>query len=227
DPGLQNVLGALYPAEVTGGVPSALDSLTPQNVFSQTLFGQLFVDALADQFAGRASALRAGATGFAAAPARFDLGHGGIGSLFEAAQANQLAAADGGFEFIPADSRLGGFIAGQFVFGNRSFTPSETGRAFTAGGVTLGLDYRLDPVSAIGVAGSYFTGDAGISGGTTNARGGALSLYGTSEAGPLYLDGFLSGGLTDYDATRSLTLGGFSTSISGSPRGRLVAFGGD
>jgi outer membrane autotransporter protein len=227
DSGLQNLLGVLYPAEVTGGVPGALDRLGPQNVFSQTLFGQLFAGVLADQFAGRASALRAGATGFAAAPARFDLAHGSLGNLFEAAQANQLAAADGGGGLIPANSRLGGFIAGQFAFGDRNFTPSETGRAFAAGGVTLGLDYRLDPVSAIGVAGSYFTGDISVSGGTTNARAGALSLYGTNEAGPLYLDGFVSGGLTDYDTTRSLALGGLSTSISGSPAGRFVAFGGD
>jgi len=227
DPGLQNVLGVLYPAEVTGGVPSALDRLTPQNAFSQTLFGQLFAGVLAGQFASRASALRSGATGFAAAPARFDLAHGGLGSLFEAAQANQLAAADGGAGLIPRDSRLGGFISGQFVFGDRSFTPSETGRGFTAGGVTLGLDYRLDPASTIGVAGSYFTGNVNVAGGATNARGGALSLYGTTETGPLYLDGFVGGGLTDYDTTRSFALGGLSTTMSGPPSGRLATLGGD
>jgi autotransporter-associated beta strand protein len=227
DPALQNVLGALYPAEVTGGVPGALDRLTPQNVFSQTLFGRLFADVLADQFAGRAGALRGGATGFVAAPARFDLGHGSLGNLFEVAQANQLAAADGGPGLIPADSRLGGFISGQFVFGDRTFTSSETGRGFTAGGVTLGLDYRLDAVSAIGVGGSYFTGDTSVAGGTTNARGGAISLYGTTGAGPLYLDGFASGGFTDYDTTRQFNSSGVSMTATGAPSGRFAAFGGD
>jgi subtilase-type serine protease len=226
DPDVQKVLSALYPAEVTGGVSSALDRLAPHNVFSETLFGRLFAGILADQFAGRASALRAGATGFSAAPARFDLGPGNLASLFQTAQAGQLTATDGSPGSIQADSRLGGFISGQFVFGNHNFTPSQTGRPFTAGGVTLGLDYRLDPMSAIGLAGSYFTGDGSVSGGSTNARG-ALSLYGTTEAGPLYVDGFLGGGFTDYDTTRSLGLGGFSPTMSGSPSGHFVAFGGD
>jgi len=227
DPDVQKILSALYPAEVTGGVSSALDRLAPQNVFSETLFGRLFAGVLADQFVGRASALRAGATGFSAAPARFDRGRGNLASLLQTAQADQLAPTDGGPGSITADSRLGGFVAGQFVFGDRSFTPGETARPFAAGGVTLGLDYRLDLVSAIGLAGSYFTGDMSVFGGTTNSRAGALSLYGTTEAGPLYLDGFLGGGVTDYDTTRSLGLGGFSPTMSGSPSGHFFAFGGN
>jgi subtilase-type serine protease len=227
DAGVQKVLSVLYPAEATGGAASALDRLAPQNVFSETQFGRLFAGVLADQFAGRAAALRSGATGFSAAPARFDLGRGNLASLFQTAQAGQFAATDGGPGLMTADNRLGGFISGQFVFGNRNFTPSENGRPLTAGGVTLGLDYRLDPTSAIGLAGSYFTGDGSVSGGSTNARGGALTLYGTTLAGPLYLDGFLSGGFTDFNTTRSLAMGRFSPTLSGAPSGHFVAFGGD
>src|SRR5260370_7337225 len=161
-----------------------------------------------DEFAGRADALGAGETGFSAAPARFDLGRGKLATLFQTAQAGPLAVTDGGAGLIAADSRLGGFNSGQFVFGNRNFTPSETARPFTAGGVTLGLDYRLDPISAVGLAGIYFTGDGSVSGGTTNSHGRALSLYGTTEAGPLFLDGFLGGGFTDYSPTRNLRLAG-------------------
>ncbi len=220
DPDVQKALSELYPAEITGGVAGALDRLTPQNAFSETLFGRLFAGVLADQFAGRAGVLRAGATAFSAAPARFDLGRGNLATLFQTAQAGPLAVTDGGAGLIAADSRLGGFIAGQFVFGNRNFTPSETARPFTAGGVTLGLDYRLDPISAVGLAGSYFTGDGSVSGGTTNSHGRALSLYGTTEAGPLFLDGFLGGGFTDYGTTRNLGL-------AGAPSGHFVAFGGN
>ena len=227
DPDLQKALSVLYPAEATGGVSSALDRLAPQNVFSQTLFGRLFADVLADQFAGRAGALRSGASGFSVAPARFDLGHGTIGSLLQTAQAGQLAASDGGPGPLAADSGLGGFISGQFAFGDRNFTPSEPGHPFTAGGVTLGLDYRIDRAWAIGLAGSYFTGDGSVAGGSTNARGGALNLYGTTLAAPLYLDGFLGGGFTGYDTTRSLTIGGFSAMMSGAPSGHVIAFGGD
>ena len=227
NPDVQKILSALYPAELTGGVSSALDRLAPQNVLSETLLGRLFAGVLADQFAGRAAALRAGATGFSAASARFDLGRGNLASLLQTAQAVPLAAADGGPGLVAPDSRLGGFISGQFVLGNRNFTSGESGRRFTAGGVTLGVDYRLDPISAIGLAGSYFTGDGSLSGGSTNARGGALSLYGTTEAGPLYLDGFLGGGFTDYDTIRSLGLGAASPNLSGAPSGHFVALGGN
>ncbi len=222
---LQKVLSALYPAEASGGTASALDRLAPQNVFSETLFGRLFAGVLAEQFAGRSAALRAGATGFSATSAHFDLGRGSLAGLLQTAQAAPLAATDGGAGLAAPDSRLGGFISGQFVFGNRNFTPGETGRPFTAGGVTLGVDYRLDPISAIGLAGSYFTGDGSLSGGSTNASGGAVSLYGTTEAGPLYLDGFLGGGFTDFDATRSLGLAGVSATLSGAPSGHFIAFG--
>ena len=225
DADLQRVLSALYPAEVTGGTASALDRLAPQNVFSETLFGRLFAGVLAEQFAGRSAALRAGATGFSATSAHFDLGRGNLTGLLQTAQASQLAATDGGAGLAAPDKRLGGFISGQFVFGNRNFTAVDTGRPFTAGGVTLGVDYRLDPISAIGLAGSYFTGDGSLSGGSTNASGGALSLYGTTEARPLYLDGFLGGGFTDFDATRSLGLAGVSATLSGAPSGHFIAFG--
>jgi uncharacterized protein YhjY with autotransporter beta-barrel domain len=215
------------PADAAILQPAGGNPLGPQNVFSQTLFGRLFADVLADQFAGRTSALRSGATGFSAASARFDLGRGNLGSLPQTAAAGQLAASDGGPGLSTADSGLGGFISGQFAFGSRNFTPSETGRPFTAGGVTLGVDYRIDPLAAIGLAGSYFTGDGSASGGSTNARGGALSLYGTTLAGPLYLDGFGGGGFIGYDTTRSLSIGGFSPMMSGAPSAHFIAFGGD
>ena len=46
DRDVQNFLGTLYPAEVTGGVSQALDRLAPENTFGTTLFGRLFADML-------------------------------------------------------------------------------------------------------------------------------------------------------------------------------------
>lgn len=201
--------------------------LGPQNAFAQTEFGRLFAGFLAQQFADRARALRAGASGFAVAPGRFDMAGGGVPAALAAAGAAQMAALDPTGADSAVQSPLGGFIAGGLTFGRRSFTPRESDRRFTAGGITLGADYRLDPAAVIGLAGSYFTGAAALSGGTTSARGAAVSLYGTSEAGPAYVDGFIGGGIADYDASRSFTMGGFTARMAGSPGAHFVALGGN
>ncbi|HEX2150564.1 MAG TPA: autotransporter outer membrane beta-barrel domain-containing protein [Stellaceae bacterium] len=195
--------------------------LGPRNVFAQVPLGRLFADMLADRFADRAASLRAGASGFSAGPVPFTSGRGSFADLL------QLASTEGGSGLLPADSRIGGFVSGQLAFGDSSFAPDETERPFKAGSATLGLDYRLYPLTAVGLAASYFAGDTRVSGGGTDARGGALSLYGATESGPLFLDGSVSGGLVEYDASRRLVLGGFSSTLSASPSGSFVAFAGN
>ena len=64
-----------------------------------------------------------------------------------------------------------------------------------------------------------------IADGSTKARAGILGLYGTTQSGPVFLDGFVSGGLIDYRMTRSFDFGEVSTTASGAPKGRLAAFG--
>ena len=108
-----------------------------------------------------------------------------------------------------------------------SFAPDETGRPFKAGGATFGLDYRLDPLSAIGLAVSYLTGGTQVAGGSTDAQSGALGLYGTTESGPFYVDGSLNLGFISYEASRRIVLGEFSNTQSASPDGNFVAFGGN
>jgi outer membrane autotransporter protein len=192
------------------------------------MFGQRFAGVLANQFAGRASALRAGAAGLAVSSSKFDLpgstASAAASGLVEAARSNQLAAADGGSGwFFPPGSPLAGFVSGQLVVGDRTYAPNQNGQNFTTGGFTVGVDYRLNPSSAIGLAGSYFTGEVNIADGTTDARGGAGSLYGTTEFGPVYFDAFVGGGFTGYDTRRNIGLNGFRATATGSPSGSFVA----
>jgi len=182
-----------------------------EGAFSETSFGRLFAETLANQFTSRTAALRGGASGFAVTPVRLA----------------QLSTASDQSRTTPPDDRFGGFASGQLLFGDRTFLPLESARSFTVGGPTLGLDYRIGSASAIGLAGSYFTGDLNIAGGTTSARSGALSVYGVREAGPLYLDGFAGGGLTGYRTSRSFNFGGVPFAASGAPSGHIVAVGGN
>jgi outer membrane autotransporter protein len=148
--------------------------------------------------------------------------------LLAAAGSVQLAAADGGSGwFLPPGSPIGGFVAGQLVVGDRTYAPNQSGQNFTTGGFTVGADYRFDPVSAVGIAGSYFTGEVNAAAGTTDARGGAGSLYGTTAFGPAYLDAFVGGGFTGYDTSRAIGLGAFTATAKGSPGGSFVAAGGN
>ena len=190
---------------------SVAQALGVEGAFGMTGFGRLFADSLADQFSNRAAALRSGATGFALGPMRI----------------SQLPVASDAGRTVITDDRFGGFVAGGLLFGDRAYLPSETSRSFTVGGMTLGLDYRIAPNTTIGLAGSYFTGDLDVIGGKTSGRGGALSLYGTTEAGPLYFDGYAGGGLTGYSTSRGFSFGGVPFAASGSPDGHFVAAGGN
>ena len=138
-----------------------------------------------------------------------------------------LGSADQGTAPLSADRRLAGFISGQIAFGDRTFTRTQSGGSFTAGGVTLGLDYRLDPMSAIGMSGSYFFGDMGIAGGSTKARAGTLGSVRNHAIGaglPRWLCRWRAYRLPD---DRSFDFGEVSTTASGAPEGRLIAFGAD
>ena len=189
---------------------SVAQALGVEGAFSMAGFGRMFADSLAEQFSNRAAALRSGATGFALGPTRI----------------SQLPVASDAGRAVITDDRYGGFVAGGLLFGDRAYLPSEASRSFTVGGMTLGLDYRIATATTIGLAGSYFTGDLDVTGGKTSGRGAALSLYGATEAGPLYLDGYAAGGLTGYSTSRGFSFGGVPFTASGSPDGHFVAAGG-
>ncbi len=180
-----------------------------EGAFSANAFGRQFAGGFADQLATRAAALRAGATGLAIGPVRL---------------AQLPAASDAGRTIVMRDG-YGGFFSGQILLGDRTILPSEPARSFTTGGATLGLDYRLDSASVIGLAGGYLTGDLNVAGGSTNGRGGALSLYGITETGPLYADGYVGGGLVDYHTSRSFDFASAAFSASGAPGGNFVTAG--
>lgn len=224
DQQVQQALSALYPAEATGSLPAVLDRLAPQTAFGETLLGRQFADLLANQLSARVRALRAGAGGFAADLGEVPsiAGQGGIGS----GRPSGTNAASGDPPTAPdaADGRLAGFVAGQIAHGSRAVSGAEVSHDFTAGGATLGFDYRIDRAWQIGVAGSYLVGGAGAAGGDTAAHAGAGSLYAATGQGPIDIDGSLSLGLVGYDTTRRPALGALSGTATASPGGRFAAF---
>ncbi|HVH79521.1 MAG TPA: autotransporter domain-containing protein, partial [Stellaceae bacterium] len=230
DPTLQNALSSIYGQEFNtpGAAQAALAQISPQNVFSESFFEQRFAGILANQFAGRTAALRAGATGFSISSSSFNIAgldgrHDVVGEL---AQAQPGAASDGYGWFAPG-SALGGFLSGQVLFGDRTFVTGGPNNNFTTGGVTAGLDYRIAPYAALGLAGSYFTGTVDAPNGSVDGSGGAISLYGTTTGGGTYIDGFFSGGFNDFTSHRTIGVGGVTSTGAASPDGHFVAFGGD
>ncbi|MEI9897073.1 MAG: autotransporter outer membrane beta-barrel domain-containing protein [Chthoniobacter sp.] len=90
---------------------------------------------------------------------------------------------------------------GQWV--NVDGTDNARGYELESGGITLGLDYKVGPHLAIGVAAGY-TGTVGdlANDGRVWTNGGKIGLYGTAFTGGWYMDASAFGGYNSYDSRR-------------------------
>jgi uncharacterized protein YhjY with autotransporter beta-barrel domain len=100
-----------------------------------------------------------------------------------------------------------------FVYGSGQLVDVEsTGNAegynIETGGATVGVDRRLGPNFALGLAAGYVGHDADVAnGGEVDVNGGRASLYATWFGEAAYLEGAVGGGVHYFD-TRRVAVGG-------------------
>ena len=110
------------------------------------------------------------------------------------------------------EPRLGVFLNGRISFGeqpDRSASGGEAGFDSETLSLTAGLDYRLRDALFVGVAAGLVSSGTDLSddGGTLDAEGQSLSLFGLYQpGGSLYVQATATYGRNDYDMTRNLEL---------------------
>lgn len=186
---------------------------------------------VATQFAAigsRLSMLRGGAQGFSIA----GIGPGGsnaLATLYPYGQSGGTAGADA----VAPAGRLGGFLTGNYNFGDIDSTFEQLGFDFDSGGFTMGLDYRLTDQMILGGAFSYghLESDFVENRGSLDADSYTGSVYGTFyPIQNLYIDGIASYGGIDYESIRSISYTvpaeTVTTQARGEPSGRQFSFSG-
>jgi outer membrane autotransporter protein len=102
------------------------------------------------------------------------------------------------------------------------------GYDINSGGFTVGLDYKVSPNFAVGVAAGYAGTSADLTdNGRVWANGGKLGVYATYFTGGFYADAAVTGGYNSYDTKRSALQGAARGSTDGGELNVLVGTGFD
>ncbi|PAW78426.1 MAG: hypothetical protein B9S32_07840 [Verrucomicrobia bacterium Tous-C9LFEB] len=191
---------------------AAMDKIAPEELSAITNFGFSNTRAVFGMLNDRFDAIRRGET--------FTNGLTVWDPSLEFSR-NSLLASNDPFTYgvQTADPRrihnpdIGMFISGQGTFGDVNGDDShDDGFNFNAGGVILGVDYRVCPGTAVGVYGGYQGTQANLSdNGTATADSGKFGLYATHAwQNGTWVNGSIGGGVHRYDTERS-SYGGTAT----------------
>lgn len=179
------------------------ETIAPSTLLTETSFGQF------GNLFSRLSSLRSGVGGLSVSGLNLNLDGRRVHADALLAPRRGGAAGDGS----AADwGRWGAFINGDLGFGEVDATDRENGLEFDGGGVTAGLDYRLNDNAVVGAALGYTTLDADfdraatVSGGKVEADGYTVAVYGSYFSGGFYVDGIVGYGSNDYDLSRRIVI---------------------
>lgn len=191
-------------------VGEAISQVTPDQTGVPTDVSQTSVSIQAQNVGSRLAALRAGVAGISVRGLAFDFNGQPIAGeqlvgLSQAAmgQRGGAASADTGFDF----GRLGIFINGTIIFGDKDRSENQDGFDFDTQGITAGLDYRFTDSFILGGAVGYMNSDIDMdaAGGELDADGYNFTLYSTYyHADRFYVDGSLTYGHNDYEQERNI-----------------------
>jgi autotransporter-associated beta strand protein len=177
---------------------------------------------------GRLANIRAGSTGFSSAGFAIS---GGAASFREGLAGVSGPEGKSGLPvFAPIPSnRWGVFVTGLGEFTNVDSTPNAPGYDVNTGGFTLGVDYRLTPIFAIGLTAGYAHTSVAIAspGGNVDVNAGKIGMYATLFRKGFYLDTAVSGGPSGYTTRRTALQGTANGSTNGGDLDALVAVGYD
>ncbi len=123
-------------------------------------------------------------------------------------------AVSGGAVNQTPDRRVGAvnwWASGSAQFGNRKTDGSIAGTEFTTSGMMFGVDKRLQPDLAAGLAVGFMRDNTsiGTDGSTNKARAATLSLYGTYQpTRNTFVDGLLGYGRLNFTSRRAIAANG-------------------
>lgn len=205
-------------------LPRDLDRLAPEELTSVFTLGVSLATVQSLNIQRRTDDLRSGSSGFSAANLAIN-GHGPgysgafglagpVGPVSPSCPVNPVATGDVGKElketkeFVPAENRWGAFLSGTGEWVSVGNTDNARGYDLASGGFTLGVDYKVSPHFAIGLAAGY-TGTTAdlVDRGRVWVNGGKLGLYTTTFAGGWYADTAVFGGYNSYDTRRGALQG--------------------
>lgn len=171
--------------------------------------------------------VQAGSTGFSAAGFTLNGNPPGFSGGFAGEKGPE--GKGGPSVMAPApENRWGVWVTGLGEFTSVDSTSVAAGYDLQTGGVTLGVDYRVSPIFAIGLMAGYAHTDAGLAnGGDLDVNSGTIGLYATVFSGGFYLDSAVTGGISGYDSHRVALLGTANGSTNGGNLNVLVAAGYD
>ncbi|MEI9895027.1 MAG: autotransporter outer membrane beta-barrel domain-containing protein [Chthoniobacter sp.] len=129
---------------------------------------------------------------------------------------------------VAQDNAWGVFLSGTGEWVSVGNNYNARGYDLTSGGFTLGVDYKLTPHLAIGLA-AVIPGPRPISriAAVSGSNGGKIGLYATTFAGGWYADTAVFGGYNSYDTRRSALQGEARAGADGGELNALFGTGYD
>jgi len=195
-----------------GGLVSqnTLRQLSPSAQSSLGRSGQDIAGQQMNNLATRLLTLRRGARGFSVAGLNMEINDERLpGEVLALLLENGGGGAgdDAAGDVTALGGRLGGFINGSFLFGDRDDSAQEDGFDFNTLGVTGGVDYRLTEQLILGAALGYTRVDVDPNNnrGDVDVDGFNLAAYGNYyPIENLYIDGVVGYGRYDYHINRNI-----------------------
>ena len=204
-------------------LPADFDEIAPEELASALTISTALANVQALNVQRRTDDLRRGSAGFDAF--RFAMNGaspGYSGNLWGAAGPTGDSGKGRSAVNPPEDQRWGAFLSGVGEWVNVQGDGNARGYDLATGGFTLGLDYKVSPNFAVGIAAGYAGTAADLTGdGRIEVNGGKLGVYATAFAGGWYADAAVSGGYNSYDTRRTALQGSARGSTDGGELERL------
>jgi outer membrane autotransporter protein len=222
DPRAGNLLNFLYNRNLNE-LPKDLARISPDGLTSIFTMGIALEQQQSLNLQRRTEDIRSGSSGFSAANLAINGANPFYSGAFNIDSANGTnginsanrtngTAGPNGFdgkamketrEIAPAENRWGAFLSGTGEWVNVDGTDNARGYDLATGGFTLGVDYKLCPHCAIGLAAGYTGTTTDLADhGRIYMNGGRLGIYATTFSGGWYADVAGFGGYDSYDARR-------------------------
>ena len=196
-------------------LPSNLDKIAPEELTSIFHLGVALSNIYGNNLDRRMEDIRIQATG------------GAIGAGPTGNSATLLAGTPGprgvrSKEIMPPnEDRWGMFLTGSGEFTHVGSTTNASGYNLTTGGVTTGIDYRVNSNFAVGLSLGYANTNASLAnGGSLDVDGGRVGLYATWFDQNFHAEAAVTGGLNSYK-TRRVTPN--NTIATASPNGSEIS----
>jgi outer membrane autotransporter protein len=171
--------------------------------------------------------VRAGSIGFSSAGFSINGGTTTYGDGFAGPAGPEGKSAPKVFAPTPGN-RWGVWVTGIGEFANVDSTNGAPGYDIQTGGFTLGVDFRVCPIFAVGLTAGYSNINANLAnGGSLDANAGELGIYATVFGSGFYADAAITGGPTGYDTQRTALNGSANGSTIGGNFNVVIAAGYD